>query len=655
MGVLFGAFTIQAQDVEITFRVDMSEFTGTIDASGMHLAGSFPTNTWTPSARPMTDEGGGIWSYVETVEANSELEYKFVLGNDWAFGDENVGGLSCSAPFTSNRALTVPSENTVLDAVCWNSCNPCAFVAPTVEVTFQVDMSQQTIDFDNGGVSISGTFNSFDKTPMDDQGNGVYAVTIALEENSSAQYKFRNGDEFENPQGPCASGDFGNRVVNVGSSNEVLPVVCYASCDACTEPGEFYDLTFQVDASQIDIDSLGLFIAGTFNGFTPTAMNDEGDDVYSFTASVEEGSTVLWKYLNGDSFDNVETVPEECGQDDGFGGFNRVLTGPSENTVLDVVCFGSCTECSTDECLANGGTLVASGTRSFCVGTGTPVGISVSADGAVGTNQLFALINASGDVVATRSNNSNFNLDVYPPGNYSIRYIRFEDDVSLAGITNVSQASSLEGCFSLASNAINLFLRDEPDGGTLTAASSTTVCAGVGPAVGIEVSLSGAVGDNSVFGLVEGAPGTSVLATSQNPVFNLNNFAPGTYRVFHLSYQQGVNLQGVTQASDLQGCFDLSNAVAVNVVTCLAPELSSFPNPSKGSSYVSFSNPNEEMTTLEVYDMNGRLVEQLFNQMSMPEQEYRIEFDGSYLPNGVYIYRLTTQSEVVTDKFILAR
>jgi len=35
--------------------------------------------------------------------------------------------------------------------------------------------------------------------------------------------------------------------------------------------------------------------------------------------------------------------------------------------------------------------------------------------------------------------------------------------------------------------------------------------------------------------------------------------------------------------------------------------------------------------------------------------EYRLEFDGAGLPNGIYIYRLTTESETITDKFMIAR
>ncbi|MFT6998172.1 MAG: hypothetical protein ACJAQ4_001932, partial [Cryomorphaceae bacterium] len=35
--------------------------------------------------------------------------------------------------------------------------------------------------------------------------------------------------------------------------------------------------------------------------------------------------------------------------------------------------------------------------------------------------------------------------------------------------------------------------------------------------------------------------------------------------------------------------------------------------------------------------------------------EYRFEFDGSALPSGVYIYRLTTQNEVLIEKFMISR
>ncbi len=334
--------------VEITFRVDMSQFAGTIHPAGMHLAGSFPTNMWTPNARPMVNEGNGIWSYTELLDPGLALQYKFVRGPNWVDGDEIMTGLPCSAPTTSNRALTVPDEDTELPAWCYSTCNECSATPNNVEVTFQVDMSNVTINVSSGGTGISGTFNGFAFEQMTLVGNGIYSYTMSLQAGISVEYKFRNGSaEFETPPMPCGSGGFSNRVLIVPEESVTIPVVCYSSCEPCTPLGNFYALTFIVDAFDIVVpDPMGLYIAGTFNAFNPAPMVNAGGSLYTFTAIIEEGSTILWKYLNGQSFDNVEIVPEACGQDDGFEGFNRIFTMPSAITVLNVVCFASCEACA---------------------------------------------------------------------------------------------------------------------------------------------------------------------------------------------------------------------------------------------------------------------------------------------------------------------
>jgi hypothetical protein len=83
--------------------------------------------------------------------------------------------------------------------------------------------------------------------------------------------------------------------------------------------------------------------------------------------------------------------------------------------------------------------------------------------------------------------------------------------------------------------------------------------------------------------------------------------------------------------------------------------LTSMPNPTEGQSNVTFTVIEEGYSTLEVFDMSGRLIDAIFTGVAQPNNEYRFEFDGSSLPNGVYIYRLTTDNEIVNDKFMIAK
>jgi hypothetical protein len=49
------------------------------------------------------------------------------------------------------------------------------------------------------------------------------------------------------------------------------------------------------------------------------------------------------------------------------------------------------------------------------------------------------------------------------------------------------------------------------------------------------------------------------------------------------------------------------------------------------------------------------MLDALFNGVAQANNDYRFQFDGSTLPNGVYIYRLTTEKEMVNEKFMIAR
>ncbi len=303
-------------------------------------------------------------------------------------------------------------------------------------------------------------------------------------------------------------------------------------------------------------------------------------------------------------------------------------------------------------CTAQGGTLEAPANRSFCIGTGQPTGISVTAVGASGSLQRWALINGNGDIVASRASNSHFNLDVFPPGNYSIRYLRYEADVSnLAAIDHISKIGLLNGCHSLADNAINIFLRSEPEGGVLSANGPTQLCAGQAAQPTISLSVSGHSGQFNRFALVS-LPTQTLVASNTTGNFDLSNLPVGNYAASHLSYEQGVNLNGVTSASQLQGCYALSNSITISLTNCNAT-VQAHPNPTSSVSQISFSTPLGGYGILEVYDMSGRRVTQLWEGEMQSGEMYLREFQADGLPNGVYLIRLTLPDKMIVQKLLI--
>lgn len=86
-----------------------------------------------------------------------------------------------------------------------------------------------------------------------------------------------------------------------------------------------------------------------------------------------------------------------------------------------------------------------------------------------------------------------------------------------------------------------------------------------------------------------------------------------------------------------------------------ALSLAGYPSPTNGQTTVTFTVPAFTHAKVEVYNMEGKRVATLFNQNANANQQYKLDFDGSNLPNGVYVYRLTTESNSAIEKFILAK
>ena len=334
------------EEYTLTFRVNASQIFD-FDQNGVHIAGNF--NNYTP--QPMTNVGILNYTFTAQIEAGTTVLFKFLNGNSFD-GAESVPGI-CGVDdgFGGfNRSFEMPAEDVVLDNVCFAACEPCSALS-FYSVTLRVDASQVD-EIDPQGIFIGGNFSEFIPEAMIDQGNGFYEHTINAPAGQPLRWKYLNGPTYNEQESvPSACGiDDGlgglNRLFVVPAEDVVLDLVCFSSCSTCVNPDDLYNLVFQVDASELEtIDPAGIFIAGSFNGFTPVNMTDAGNDIYTFSAVIETGTTVLWKYLNGASFDNDEDVPAACGSDDGFGGFNRTFEMPSSNTVLSTTCFSSCAAC----------------------------------------------------------------------------------------------------------------------------------------------------------------------------------------------------------------------------------------------------------------------------------------------------------------------
>ena len=288
------------------------------------------------------------------LDSTTIIEYKFINGN--TFTGEEIVPSTCgvSTGFGGyNRQLDIPEADTELDTVCFSACSNCLNQVP-VNIEFRVNMSQQIISSD--GVHIAGTFNGFDadSTAMTDIGGGIYSATISTTSGTSLDYKFINGNTFTGEeQVPANCGipnGFGgyNRNLIVPQTNTTLNTICFSSCVDCVIP-VYVNVAFRVNLSNETISPDGVHLAGTFNGFDAdsTTMTAIGGGVYEAIVTLDTATTVSYKYINGNSFAGVESVPSGCGVADGFGGYNRQLSVPNVSDTLPTICFSSCSNCST--------------------------------------------------------------------------------------------------------------------------------------------------------------------------------------------------------------------------------------------------------------------------------------------------------------------
>ena len=79
-----------------------------------------------------------------------------------------------------------------------------------------------------------------------------------------------------------------------------------------------------------------------------------------------------------------------------------------------------------------------------------------------------------------------------------------------------------------------------------------------------------------------------------------------------------------------------------------------YPNPFTDTTYIEYRIPHGLHVKLEVFDSLGRRVTTLIDQM-VAAGTHRVQFDGTGLSSGLYIYRLTTSFDSVVGKMMLVK
>ena len=93
--------------------------------------------------------------------------------------------------------------------------------------------------------------------------------------------------------------------------------------------------------------------------------------------------------------------------------------------------------------------------------------------------------------------------------------------------------------------------------------------------------------------------------------------------------------------------------------TSLADMMHNYPNPFSHETTITMDIDRREPVVLEIFDIRGTKVRTLLSEMSDPGTK-QVKWDGTNavgfrLPEGVYLYRLTTGQHTLTKRMILKR
>ena len=112
-------------------------------------------------------------------------------------------------------------------------------------------------------------------------------------------------------------------------------------------PSTMRNVTVRVDMTGQTVSSNGVYFTSDYHSWRPNAvrMTAIGNNVYQATMKVPRNTTLRYKFMNGNSWGQNESVPEGCGSRNTSGSFDRSLTVGQWDMAVPAVCFNSCISC----------------------------------------------------------------------------------------------------------------------------------------------------------------------------------------------------------------------------------------------------------------------------------------------------------------------
>ena len=346
--------------VTITFVVATGD-TEVAD-SGLFIVGG--GNFGAPGEFPLTDNGDGTYQISVRQPEGFSSYYAFANGACPDFScKENLSGQDCADPNNFNdRFLPAVFADTTI-STCYGQCTDLAECMTTgggdsINITFLVGTSN--IDVSDDGIFIAGGGNfgvPGDFPLTDDDGDGIYTVTVRRPVGFFSYYNFANGAcaDFsckENLAGQsCADpAVFNDRFLPAVSADTII-ATCFGLCTddatSCGEPLMDGTVTFTVDLADYDEPFTGVTIAGQFNGWDAAATplrQIAGTSLWTIELGLPAGSNQYKYTIDGGAFwEDFGGVNGECTVQSGdFIDRVVVVDGDAE---LETFCFNSCAMC----------------------------------------------------------------------------------------------------------------------------------------------------------------------------------------------------------------------------------------------------------------------------------------------------------------------